>query len=268
VARVDRETFQIGANGLADLATLRKSLPDDGSVQVRDVTGALCCLGLWGPRARDIVQVLSPDDWSNEAFPYYTTRAMQIGDVPVRALRVSYVGELGWEIYASPEYGAWLWDLIWEAGRPHGLIAAGRAAFETMRLEKGYRLWGTDMHPEHQPAEAGVAFAVKMSKDAFRGREALASNGRQPTRRLACLRLDDSSAVMMGKEPVLQGDTVIGYVTSAGMGYSVGESLAYAWIPADLVEGAQVTIESFGEVFPAQVVREPRWDAEGSRLRV
>jgi glycine cleavage system aminomethyltransferase T/glycine/D-amino acid oxidase-like deaminating enzyme len=268
VARIDKETFQIGANGLADLATLRKALPDDGSVQVRDVTGALCCLGLWGPRARDIVQSVSSDDWSNEAFPYYTTRAIHIGAVPVRALRVSYVGELGWELYTSPEYGAWLWDLLWDAGRPHDLIAAGRAAFETLRLEKGYRLWGTDIHPEHQPAEAGVAFAVKMSKEAFRGRNALESNGRQATRRLACLRLDDISVVMMGKEPVLQGDAVIGYVTSAGMGYSVGESLAYAWIPAQLEEGAALEIESFGTAFPARIVSEPRWDAEGARLRV
>jgi glycine cleavage system aminomethyltransferase T len=124
------------------------------------------------------------------------------------------------------------------------------------------------MHPEHQPAEAGVAFAVKMSKDAFRGREALESNARQATHRLACLRLDDASALMMGKEPVLRGDAVVGYVTSAGMGYSVGESLAYAWIPAELEEGAPVEIESFGETFPAQVVSEPRWDVAGARLRV
>jgi len=268
VARIDKETFQIGANGLADLATLRKALPGDGGVQVRDVTGALCCLGLWGPRARDIVQSISPDDWSNEAFPYYTMRAMHVGDVPVRALRVSYVGELGWELYASPEYGAWLWSLLWEAGRSHDLIAAGRAAFDTLRLEKGYRLWGTDMHTEHRPAEAGVAFAVKMNKNAFRGRDALESNGRQATHRLACLRLDDVSAVMMGKEPVFQGDSVVGYVTSAGMGYSVGESLAYAWIPADLESGDSVAIESFGESHSAHVVPEPRWDPAGARLRV
>lgn len=268
VARIDEETFQIGANGPADLAALRGALPDDGAVQVRDVTGALCCIGLWGPRARDIVQQVSGDDWSNESFPYYTTRALTIGEAPVRALRVSYVGELGWELYASPEYGGWLWDRIWDAGQPFGLIAVGRAAFETLRLEKGYRLWGVDMTPEHRPAEAGIAFAVKPRKGPFRGRDALL-NANSPERMLCCLRIADSCRIAMGKEPVVHDGGVAGYVTSAGFGYSVGESLAYAWLPAQLaVDGTRVEIESFGTAFSAEVVSEPRWDAEGRRLRV
>ena len=271
VARLDRETFQIGANGPADVAWLRRSLSGDGSIQVRDVTGALACIGLWGPRARDIVERTSRDDWSNEAFPYYTSRAMSAGEIPVRALRVSYVGELGWELYTSPEYGARLWELLWEAGQPDGLVAAGRAAFETLRLEKGYRLWGADMSTEHRPDEAGVAFAVKPGKGPFRGREALAGQetASSARRRLCCLRLEDPMAVVMGKEPVLIGETVAGYVTSAGFGYSTGESLAYAWLPLDdAAEGANVEVEYFGDRFPAEVVSEPRWDPEGARLRV
>jgi glycine cleavage system aminomethyltransferase T len=269
VARIDRETFQIGANGPADFASLRKLLPEDGSVQVRDITGALCCLGLWGPRARDIVQRVSGDDWSNQAFPYYTNRAMTIGEVPVRALRVSYVGELGWELYASPEYGAWLWQLLWDAGSEDGLVAAGRAAFDTLRLEKGYRLWGVDMQPEHVPADAGVAFAVKTGKGSFRGRDALLAERAGPGRALCCLRLFDACNVVMGKEPVLLDDDVVGYVTSAGFGYSMGESIAYAWLPARLARpGTRVTIESFGQALAAEVASEPRWDPEGARLRV
>jgi glycine cleavage system aminomethyltransferase T/glycine/D-amino acid oxidase-like deaminating enzyme len=267
VARLDDETFQIGANGPTDLAWLRRSLPQDGSVQVRDVTGSLACLGLWGPRVRDIVARISSDDWSNAVFPYYTTRAMTIGEVPVRALRVSYVGELGWELYVSPEYAGRLWDLIWEAGQEDRLIAAGRASFDTLRLEKGYRLWGVDMHSEHRPDEAGVAFAVKLGKGAFRGQQAVQRAG-EPRRRLSCLRFRDPGVVVMGKEPVLHGDEVVGYVTSAGFGYSTGESLAYAWLPVVAGEGTDVAVEYFGERLAASVVSEPRWDPAGERLRV
>jgi glycine cleavage system aminomethyltransferase T/glycine/D-amino acid oxidase-like deaminating enzyme len=268
VARIDENTFQIGANGPTDLAWLRMSLPEEGSVQVRDVTGSLACLGLWGPRARDIVERISRDDWSNAAFPYYATRAMTIGEVPVRAMRVSYVGELGWELYVSPEYGGRLWDLIWEAGQEDRLIAAGRAAFDTLRLEKGYRLWGVDMHSEHRPVEAGVDFAVKPGKGAFRGQLAIQSAG-QPSRQLRCLRFLDPGVVVMGKEPVLHGNRVVGYVTSAGFGYSTGESLAYAWLPVEkAAEGTEVAVEYFGERLAASVVSEPRWDPAGERLRV
>jgi glycine cleavage system aminomethyltransferase T len=214
------------------------------------------------------VERISRDDWSNAAFPYYTTRAMTIGEVPVRALRVSYVGELGWELYVSPEYGGRLWDLIWEAGQADRLIAAGRAAFDTLRLEKGYRLWGVDMHSEHQPDEAGVAFAVKPGKGAFRGQAAI-QRADQPRRQLRCLRFLDPGVVVMGKEPVLDGERVVGYVTSAGFGYSTGESLAYAWLPIEnAAEGSNVAVEYFGERLAASVVSEPRWDPEGARLRV
>ena len=270
VARLDSETFQIGANGPADVAWLRRFLPEDGTVQVRDVTGALACVGLWGPRARDVVARVSGDDWSNASFPYYTMRAMAIGEVPVRALRVSYVGELGWELYASPEYGARLWELLWAAGQPDGLVAAGRAAFDTLRLEKGYRLWGVDMHTEYRPDEAGVGFAVKLGKGPFIGGEALQAQATNstPGRRLCCLQLIDPTVVVMGKEPILLGDGVLGYVTSAGFGYSVGESLAYAYLPAGCAEeGTMVEVEYFGDRFPAVVVSEPRWDPEGARLR-
>jgi len=271
VARIDAETFQIGANGPADVAWLRRFLPEDGTVQVRDVTGGLACVGLWGPRARDVVERISGDDWSNSSFPYYTMCAMTVGEVPVRALRVSYVGELGWELYTSPEYGARLWELLWAAGQPDGLVAAGRAAFDTLRLEKGYRLWGADMHTEYRPDAAGVGFAVKLGKGPFIGREALQAQETNSTsgRRLCCLQLVDPSVVVMGKEPVLAGEEVVGYVTSAGFGYSVGESLAYTYLPAGRAEeGTVVEVEYFGDRFPAAVVSEPRWDPEGARLRV
>jgi glycine cleavage system aminomethyltransferase T/glycine/D-amino acid oxidase-like deaminating enzyme len=269
VARLAADHFQLGANGLLDLAWLRSHLPADGSVQVRDVTGALTCAGLWGPRARDLISLVSDDDFGNDAFPYYTARQVAIGEVPVTALRVSYVGELGWELYCSPEYGARLLHQLREAGEQVGLVVAGRAAFDTLRLEKGYRLWGTDMTPEHDPFEAGLGFAVKLKKECFNGREALlAAKERGPHRRLVCLTLADPAAVVMGKEPILAGDEVVGYVTSAGFGYSVGCSIAYGYLSAALAaEGTSVEIVYFGDRCPATVARDPLFDPEGVRLR-
>ena len=269
VARLAEDRFQLGANGPLDLVWLRRHAPEDGGVQVRDVTGALCCVGLWGPRARDVVARVSDDDWSNAAFPYYSARQRTIAEVPVTALRVSYVGELGWELYCSPEYGLRLWRLLWEAGRPDGMIAAGRAAFDTLRLEKGYRLWGTDVYSEHTPAAAGLGFAVKPGKGAFLGREAvLAAAETLPASRLCCLTLDDPSCVAMGKEPIWADGRVAGYVTSAGFGPSVAKSIAYGWLSAaDATPGTPVEVELFGIRHPARVVEEPLFDPVGSRLR-
>ncbi len=229
IARLGPDHFQIGANGPLDLDWLRRHACDDRTVHIRDITGSTVCIGLWGPRARDILAAVSASELRNEAFPYFTARRIEVGPVPVTALRVSYVGELGWELYAPVEYGGYLWDLLWTAGQPHGLVAAGRAALETMRLEKGYRSWGTDMTTEHTPAEAGLMFAVKPKKGAFIGRDAL--SGSEPPRVLSCLTLDDPSVVGMGKEPVLIGAKPVGYVTSAGFGFSTGQSIAYAYLP-------------------------------------
>ena len=269
VTRLDEDRFQIGGNGPQDLAWLRRCLSPGEPVTLRNVTGAWCCLGLWGPRAREILAPLTSADLASTTFPYYSARAIDVGEVPVTALRVSYVGELGWELYASPEYGARLWDLLWQSGQPLGLIAAGRAAFDSLRIEKGYRLWGVDMHAELDAAAAGVSFAVRSRKPSFTGREAYLRSGDGGQQRLACLVLDDQDAVMMGKEPVLAGQQCVGYVTSAAFGPSVARSIAYAIIPADLAaEGTRLTIESFGEPCAATVARDPLFDPEGTRLRV
>jgi len=271
VARLGEELFQLGANGLPDLVWLRRQRRGDEAISVamRDLTGERCCLGLWGPRARAVIERVSDDDWGNEQFPYYTVRSRAIGEVPVVALRVSYVGELGWELYASPEYGRRLWDLIWEAGREEGLIAAGRAAFDTLRLEKGYPLWGTDMTEEDDPWEAGVGFAVRLRKGEFVGRAAaLAGQERGPRRVLGCLTLDDPAVVVLGKEPVWGEHGVVGFVTSAGFGFTVGKSIAYGWLePEFAAVGTRLEIEFFGERHRATVTAEPLWDPAGERLR-
>jgi glycine cleavage system aminomethyltransferase T len=269
VARLAEDRFQLGANGPLDLVWLRQHGLNEGNIQVRDVTGSLCCLGLWGPRARGVVERVSDDDWSNAAFPYYSARQRTIGEVPVTALRVSYVGELGWELYCSPEYGLRLWRLLWEAGMADGIIAAGRAAFDTLRLEKGYRLWGTDVSSEHTPAAAGLGFAVKPAKGEFLGREAvLAVADVPPPSRLCCLTLADPSCVAMGKEPIWADGRVAGYVTSAGYGPSVGKSIAYGWLATDhATPGTDVEVELFGVRHPARVAEEPLFDPTGARLR-
>ena len=163
VTRLGEQSFRIvtgTAFGNHDMAWIRKHLPDDGSVIVNDVTSGLACFCLWGPRARDILQPLTKSDLSNEAFRYMTAAEISVGAVPCLAARVTYVGELGWELYCPTEYGQSLWDALWEAGREHGMRACGYRAIDALRLEKGYRAWGTDITPEDTPGEAGLGFAV------------------------------------------------------------------------------------------------------------
>ncbi|MCD2194688.1 FAD-dependent oxidoreductase [Actinomycetospora endophytica] len=269
VARLGDELFQVGANGTIDVEYLRRAAPTDGSVTVRDITGGTCCIGVWGPLARDLVQPLSPDDFSPEGLKYFRCRRADIGGVPVVAMRVSYVGELGWEIYTGAEYGQRLWDVLWEAGREHGVIAAARAAFNSLRLEKGYRAWGTDMTTEHDPYEAGVGFAVRpATKGEFVGRDALAGRDASTvTRRLTCLTVDNERSVVLGGEPVLVDGEPAGYVTSAAFGHTVGRPIAYAWLPASLEVGDPVDIRYFGQDVRATVAAEPLVDREMTRIR-
>jgi glycine cleavage system aminomethyltransferase T len=183
-------------------------------------------------------------------------------------MRLSYVGELGWEIYTSADNGQRLWDVLWEAGQDLGVIAAGRAAFNSLRLEKGYRAWGHDMTTEHDPYEAGLGFAVRRQKGAFVGSEALAGRGDDTvTRRLSCLTVDDGTSVVLGHEPVFLDGRSAGYVTSAAFGHTIGRPIAYAWLPAAATVGTTVEIEYFGRRIPATVTAEPLVDPEMTRIR-
>ncbi|MEW2394030.1 FAD-dependent oxidoreductase [Streptomyces venezuelae] len=263
VARLAPDRFQVGANSPADLDWLLRHAPDD--VHLRDITSGTCCIGVWGPLARALVQPLTRDDFSHEAFGYFKAKETYIGHVPVTAMRLSYVGELGWELYTTADLGLRLWDTLWEAGQAHGVIAAGRSAFNSLRLEKGYRAWGHDMTTEHNPYEAGVGFAVRMNKGDFVGRSALEGLER-PTRKLTALLLDDPAAVVLGKEPVYVDGVPSGYVTSASYGYTLGRCVAYAWLPL-LETGTGVHVEYFGEKVPATVAEEPLFDPEMTRIR-
>ncbi len=272
VTRLAADSFMLvtgTAFGNHDGAWLRSHLPNDGSVQLRDVTAGRVCLGLWGPRARDILAAVSRADLDDGAFPFLTARELSVGSVPVLALRVTYVGELGWELYAGAEYGRALWRTLIEAGAPHGLVPAGYRAIEALRLEKGYRAWSSDITPDETPYEAGLGFAVALDKEsAFIGREALvAAKAAGPRKRLRCLVLDDPRSVCLGNEPVRIDGDIVGRVTSGGYGYAVERSIAYAYLPPAAPIGTRGEIDVFGDWIGFEVMREPLWDPTNARIR-
>jgi 4-methylaminobutanoate oxidase (formaldehyde-forming) len=271
VTRLADDRFRIvtgTAFGQHDLYWIRDHVPEDGSVQVEDITSSLACIGLWGPAARQILQPLTTTDISNHAFPYMTAQKLAVGSVPCLALRVTYVGELGWELYCPSEFGLRLWDTIWDAGRDHGLSAGGYKAVDSLRLEKGYRVWGADIGPEVNPYEAGLGFTVKLDKGEFIGRDALLKAREvQPTTRLACLVLDDAHSVALGSEPVRIGGDVSGRITSGGFGYAIGKSIAYAYVPHSASTSTPVEVEIFGTWVPGRIADEPLFDPHGARVR-
>jgi glycine cleavage system aminomethyltransferase T/glycine/D-amino acid oxidase-like deaminating enzyme len=271
VTRVEPQLFSIvtgTAFGNHDLSWIRRHAPRDGSVRCADVTSRWACFALWGPRARDILAPLTDDPLD---FAYMRMRELAVGDIPVRALRVTFVGELGWELYCPSEYGAALWRTLWQAGSEHGLVAGGYRAIDSLRLEKGYRVWAADITADENPYEAGLGFCVKRDV-AFVGSAALtqisAAEVRAPTdRRLRCLALSDPRSVALGNEPVRVDGEVIGRVTSGGYGYTVARSIAYAYVPAQLDVGAAVEVDIFGEWVGGEIAREPLFDAKGERVR-
>jgi dimethylglycine oxidase len=273
ITRKDEDRFRVvtgGGSGQHDRAWILAQCRDGERVTLTVRTGSLFALGLWGPRARDVLQAVTDEDVSNDAFPYMTARYLNVGEVaPVWAQRISYAGELGWELYGQIAMGQRAWDQLWEAGREQGIVAAGGGAFDSLRLEKGYRLWGQDIYTEHDPFEAGIGFAVRIDKGDFQGRDALRRViDRGSAEKLSCMTLDDPTAVVMGKEPILHDGRVVSYVTSAGYGYSVGRGIVYGYLPVDLaVEGTPVEVEYFGDRLAATVAAEPLWDPKGERLR-
>jgi dimethylglycine oxidase len=272
IARKGEDLFRVvtgGGSGQHDLAWLRAQIRQGERVTVTERTGSLFALGLWGPKSRDVLSAVTDADLSNEAFPYMSARYLNVGEVaPIWAQRISYAGELGWELYGQFAMGDRAWELLWNAGREHGIVAAGLGAFDTLRLEKGYRLWGQDIDTEYDPFEAGLGFAVRMDKE-FQGKDALGSRlERGVERKLSCITLDDPSAVVMGKEPIRANGDVVGFVTSAGYGYSVGRCVAYGYLPSDLAaEGTALEIEYFDEQLPGHVASGPLWDPKGERIR-
>jgi 4-methylaminobutanoate oxidase (formaldehyde-forming) len=243
---------------------------EDGPVEFREITEDYTCFGLWGPMARKILQSLTTDDVSNAAVPYMRARTVSLAGFATLAQRITYVGELGWELYVPAERAVEVWDALVESGRPHGLTLGGYKALDSLRLEKGYRYYSMDMTPLENPYEAGLGFCVKLDKGEFIGRAALAqARERGLTRRLCTLSIGAEDYLpLYGGEAVYRDGEIISRLRSAGYGFSVRRNIAYAYLPiAHAGQGVELTVEVFGDRVPALVVPDALHDPEGKGLR-
>jgi glycine cleavage system aminomethyltransferase T/glycine/D-amino acid oxidase-like deaminating enzyme len=248
---------------------LERHLPENGSVRLDDVTGRYGVLTIAGPRSRDLLAALTTADVSREAFPFFTCRELEVAMAPVRALRVSYVGELGYELHHPLEYQRHLYEALLEAGGPLGLVDFGYRALESLRLEKAYRLWGADLSADWTPLQAGLGRFVAFDKGDFVGRDALlAQRERGLDRELACLVVDAPGLDCHGFEPVFDGSGgPIAYVTSGGFGHTLGLSLAFSYLPVEHAQpGTALSVELLGERYAARVVEQPAYDPRNERL--
>ncbi|HET7726801.1 MAG TPA: FAD-dependent oxidoreductase [Candidatus Limnocylindrales bacterium] len=271
VARLASDRYLVGANGPRDVTWLRRiaaEVSPDGRVEVREVTDSTCCLAVWGPLARDLLAPLAGADLTSAAFPYLAVRETTVAAIPVIASRISYAGELGWELVAAADHGADLWAAVHAAAAPLGIVPVGRAALGTLRLEKGYRMTGAELTTEHGPDESGLAGTVRRDGPDFIGRDGLERRRAVPAaRRLRTLALDGEQ-VVLGGEPVVRDDQVVGYVTSGGWGATVGRSIALAWLEAAIQPGDRVVVRYLGDPLTASVCDDrPLHDPDGSRLR-
>ena len=251
VARLSAtEYYIVTGTGFAthDFAWIRRNIPPDcADATLVDVTSAYCVLALMGPRARDVLAQVTHADLSNAAFPFGAWREIDIAGALVRALRVTYVGELGWELHIPVESALVVYERLMEAGRQHGIVNAGYRAIESLRLEKGYRAWGSDIGPDHTPLEAGLAWAVKLAKGPFLGRDALLAQQSQPLKkRLACFTVDDPGVVLLGRETIYRDGQRVGWLSSAGWGYTVGKNIGFGYVRhPDGVDDAMLTSGSY-----------------------
>jgi len=289
IMRLGDEQFRVvtgGASGMSDKKWFRDHLPADGSAQLHDLTSAMSTIGLWGPRARDILSAATSDDISNEGFKFGTCRLIDVGTVRVLASRISYVGDLGWELYVPMEQGLLLWDTLWEAGLPQGLAACGIGVYGTTgRLEKCYRAHGNELETEYNVIEAGMS-APRVKVEDFVGKEAhLHHREEEPAAILCTLTVDDHTSkdgekrYMLGREPIVarDGKRLVdrkgrgSYVTSAGAGPSVGKHILMAYLPPEHANaGEQLAVEYMGDRYPVSVAvvgSTPLFDPENLRVK-
>lgn len=268
VTQIDANTFRM-ISGTAlhshDMAWLTHHLPSDGSVALEDVTAALTCFGVWGPLVREVLSKITDQDLSTPAMPFLTMREITIGGVKAQLVRVTFVGELGYEIYAPAEDGLALWELLWETGKEFGMVACGYKAIDSLRAEKGYLYWGADMSADETPYEAGLSFAVAKNKD-FLGKEALFK--RSVKKKLVTIILDNAKAVVLGNEPVRVNGKVSGRVTSGAYGVGLQSSIAFAYLPVELaVIDKNVEILVFGNWIAGMIKQGPLYDPKSLKVR-
>ena len=274
VARLLEDSFLVSANSNVDVVYLTRAARNqtrntpDKSVQVRDMTGGTCCIGLWGPLAPSVMAAAAGNSNNLSTLGPCRARNISIRGIPVTAMSVSPLGEPGWELHTTAECGARLWDTLWNAGRPLGLIAGGRHAYYALRLEAGERIWSVDVTTENDPFEAGLEAAIQPGKEGYVGCDALQRRSREAaTRRLQCLAVDDGRSMVMGREPVYVDGRPAGYVTSAAFGYTVGRPLAFAYLPGSVAPGTGVEVEYFGRRIKATVVADPVYKNNSRAIR-
>jgi len=272
ISRVAVDRFFVitgAAFGVHDFIWLKKHLPGDGSVSLRDVTSSFAMINVCGPLSRELLMRLSDNDFSNEGFAFGQCREVVIGYAPVLALRVTYIGELGYELYMPPEYAAHLYESLWEKGRDLGIRNAGYRAIDSLRLEKGYCYWGAEVSPDYSPYDAGIGFAVDLDKGAFKGREALLKIRQGgPKWKLRTFTLDHDRPIMLsGGETITRRGKVIGAVSSGGYGHTVGKTIALGYLPASEADHQEgFAIEVFGEAIPATRFMKALYDPDRSKI--
>jgi 4-methylaminobutanoate oxidase (formaldehyde-forming) len=258
-----------------DFNWIERNLPAGRDVRLQDLTSAWAVLPLMGPRARAVLQIVTADDVSDAALPFGSARDIRIAGAPVRALRITYVGELGFELHVPSEYALTVFDALREAGRPAGLALAGYRAIETLRLEKGYRAWGADIGPDHSPLEAGLGFGLKVGGDApFLGREALLRQRAEGLKkRLAGFTVDDPDVVLLGRETIRRDGERVGWLTSGGFGHTIGKPIGYGYVrsaagvdPAWLAAG-RYELEVATQRVPATLHLRPLYDPAMTRVK-
>ena len=237
-------------------------------VEIVNITRDLTCFGIMGPNSRAILQSLTSADMNHLAFPFMTSQEIEIAGINVRATRITYVGELGWEIYCAVDDGLTLWKKIMEAGKDLGLVACGYRAIESLRLEKGYRAWAGEINTETNPYEAGLGFAVALKKEDFHGKVAALRAQENQTRKLVAITFEDIASVPFGSEPIRVNGTIVGRIKSAGQGYTIAKAIAYAYVPMEVcAPGTQVEVELFGTWSRGEIQSEPLFDPTNGRIR-
>ncbi len=256
------------ATELHDYAWIERHLPADGSVSLVNTTSSVATLTVAGPRSRDLIQPLTSTDISKREFPFFRCQELRVGSVPVRALRVSFVGELGYELHTPMDHQCALYDLLMNEGEQHGIVDWGYRALDSMRLEKAYRLWGADMSADWTPLQAGMGRFVAFDKGDFIGREALLEEQKRGVDySLACLVIDADDADAHGFEPIFADDKAVAYVASGGYGHTVQKSIAFAYLPIAYVQlGTELEVGILGERRSARVVEQPLYDPANERL--
>jgi glycine cleavage system aminomethyltransferase T/glycine/D-amino acid oxidase-like deaminating enzyme len=251
--------------GVRDSGWVAKHLP--ASVQIREVTNALAVINICGPRSRDILQSVSDTDISNAAFPFFGARRIDVGHAMVLAVRVGYVGELGYELYIPQEFSAHVYDALWAAGVAHCIANAGYRAIDSCRMEKGYLYWSGDISPDYNPYEAGLGFCVALEKDSFIGREALAKIKKEGVLRKLCSFTIDGFAPLHGGEAIIHGGKIVGSTTSVGYGHTMAKTIALGYLPVEMAGEKIFDIEAFGKLHRAN--RGPRclYDSKNLRLK-